>query len=398
MRPMPDVDIHAIQANWKHPTDIRFGLHRIQELPDICWELGISHPLLVTDKGVADLAFVQDMLSAAHHESIHPGIFAQIQGEPDAQCIKQGALNYRQGGFNGIVAVGGGSALDAAKAIALAACVGPRRLWLYTADACSGPAPALPLPSIIAVPTTAGTGSEVDANAVITEEGGDRKVSLYHPQLMPKVVIADPILTTQLIPYLTAATGMDALSHNLEALCSPVFQPILDAIAVQGVGFLKEWLPVAVAHGEDKEARMYTMAASIMGAMAFEKGLGAMHAIAHAVGARFKIHHGRVIGAVMPYVLQVNLPHIESKMEALARRLDLAQYNGQAVLDWILDLRLEIGLPHCLAELGVRQEHVPDLVRTALQDVNVHTNPEHMEETVLSRVLGRAISGELEKD
>ena len=391
-----EMDLDSITANWKHPTDIRFGLYRIQELPDICWQLGISNPLLVSDQGVAKLPFVQEVIESSQKESIYPGLFSEIVGEPGVQCVKRGAETFREGSFNGLIAVGGGSALDAAKAIALATCVGPNRLWLYTAGECSGPPLARQLPPIIAVPTTSGTGSEVDANAVITEADDKRKVSIFHPELMPRVVVADPDLTTQLSAYLTASTGMDALSHNLEALCSPVFQPILDAIALQGIGFIKNWLPVAVFDGQNVQARVYNMASSIMGAMAFEKGLGAMHAIAHAVGARFKIHHGRAIGAVMPYVLEDNLPYIKEKMVQLARWLDLSQHNGQAVLEWILELRMQIGLPKSLDELGVQEKDIPELVQAALQDVNVSTNPHYMDQDSLTRVVERAVKGQLE--
>ncbi len=393
MRPASRVKVSGIKADWKHPTEIRFGVDRISELPEVCWKLGVCSPLLVTDKGVAKLNFISKIMEFNAADAIETALFSEITGEPDAETVAKGALVFRKGGYDGIIAVGGGSALDAGKAIALTSSVGPTNLWKFAASACDPPRPGRALPPIIALPTTAGTGSEVDANAVITERSGTRKVSLHYPELMPKVVIADPTLTRGLIPYLTASTGMDALSHNLEALCSPVFQPILDAIAMQGIGFIKEWLPVAVTQPRNLHARVYTMASSIMGAMAFEKGLGAMHAIAHAVGGAFKIHHGRVIGAIMPYVLKENRRAVRSKMEQLARNLNLPHHDFNAVLNWVVDLRHDLGMPTSLGALGIRAKHVPFLADHALQDVNMSTNPVDMGKHKLERLLHKAVQG-----
>jgi len=395
MRPASRVKVSGIKADWKHPTEIRFGVERINELPEVCWKLGVCSPLLVTDKGVAKLNLIRRIVEFNAADSIDTAIFSEITGEPDAETVTRGAAAFRKGGYDGIIAVGGGSALDAGKAMALTTAVGPTKLWQFAATACDPPRPARPIPPIIALPTTAGTGSEVDANAVITDRSGTRKVSLFHPELLPRVVIADPTLIRGLIPYLTASTGMDALSHNLEALSSPVFQPILDAIAMQGIGFTKEWLPVAVTQPRNLHARVYTMAASIMGAMAFEKGLGAMHAIAHAVGGAFKIHHGRVVGAVMPYVLKENRRAIKGKMEQLARNLDLPHHDFTAVLDWVIDLRHDLGMPTSLGALGIRAKHVPFLADHALQDVNMSTNPVEMGKQKMERVLHRAVQGKL---
>ena len=393
MRPASQVKVSGIKADWKHPTEIRFGVDRIRELPEVCWMLGVCSPLLVTDRGVSRLNFLRKIIEFNAAEAIDTAVFSEIVGEPDAETVSKGAVVFRRGGYDGIIAVGGGSALDAGKAIALTSAVGPTNLWKFAAAACEPSRVARPIPPIIALPTTAGTGSEVDANAVITEQSRARKVSLYHPELLPKVVIADPTLTRGLIPYLTATTGMDALSHNLEALCSPVFQPILDAIAMQGIGFIKDWLPVAVTQPRNLHARVYTMAASIMGAMAFEKGLGSMHAIAHAVGGAFKIHHGRIIGAIMPYVLKENRRAVKGKMEQLARNLALPHHDFNAVLDWVIDLRHDLGMPTSLGALGIRAKHVPFLAEHALQDVNMSTNPVHMSKQKLERLLYKAVQG-----
>jgi alcohol dehydrogenase class IV len=336
-------------------------------------------------------------VEANRERGIETEVFSRITPNPDGEAIAEGARVFLEGGYDGIVALGGGSALDAGKAVALAFAVGPAKIWDYAFRHGSDP-PAVRkgrIPPIIAVPTTAGTGSEVDASAVITDAANHVKRSLYHPDLLPSVVIADPSLTRRLIPFLTAATGMDALSHNLEALCNPAFSPMLDAIALQGIRYAREWLPVAFHERRNLQARVYTMASSIMGAIAFEKGLGAMHAMAHAVGALFKTHHGRTIGAVMPYVLRFNQRRIRGKMEVVARFLDLPRHDYRGVVDWILALRLDLGLPGTLGELGVRMEHIPTLVDRALADANAATNPVPLDRQGLERLFRWAISGRL---
>ena len=395
MRAGKKVKITGIQADWKHPTHIRFGVERLKELPDVCWNLGACSPLLVTDHGVAKLPVVQTIRSLNREQSIETGLFSALTGEPDQDCVRQGAEYFRKNGHDSIIAIGGGSALDAGKAIALAGAVGPKGLWSYRTDNPHPPGMARPIPPIIAIPTTTGTGSEVDANAVITQAETNRKISLFHKDLLPGVVIADPTLTRRLNPFLTAATGMDALSHNLEALCSPVFQPILDGIAIHALGLIKDWLPRAFHQGRNLEARTYTMAASIMGAMAFEKGLGAAHAVAHALGSAAKIHHGRAVGALLPFVLKMNQRAVTPKMAHLARNLGLPGQDFQAVLNWILDLRHELGLPASLGELGIKQAHIPTIVESALTDVNLSTNPIPVTANQLQRLLQKAVQGKL---
>jgi len=395
MRPRPGAKANGLTADWKHPTEIRFGVGRCKELPEICWNLGICSPLLVTDAGVAKLPFIRRIKKRNREESIETEVFSDLASEPDAQSVNRGAVLFRKGGFDGIIAVGGGSALDAGKAISLAAAVGPSGIWSYAATNAYPPSTSRKIHPIVAVPTTSGTGSEVDANAVITDPRSHRKVSLCHPELLPKVVVADPQLTRGLIPYLTASTGMDALSHNLEALCSPLFHPILDAVALQGIAYIKDWLPMACREGKRLQPRVFTMAASIMGAIAFEKGLGAMHAIAHAIGGSFKINHGRAIGAIMPYVLKANRTRIREKMAHVARYLDLPHHDFDAVLNWIVELRRDLGMPSTLRMLGVRKEHVPDLVRLTLEDVNIRSNPMELNERKVRRVLLNAVEGKL---
>jgi alcohol dehydrogenase class IV len=385
-----------IFADWTHPTEIRFGVGRIKELPETCRKLNIRVPLLVTDPGVARLPFLKKATALNRKKGIETQVFSEITCDPDSACIQKGARIFKEGQFDGIIAIGGGSALDAGKAIALVVAAGSQDFWKYVFGSPDIPPLAHVIPPIIAIPTTAGTGSEVDANAVITDEANHIKRSLYHPQLLPRIVIADPALTQNLPPSLTAATGMDALSHNLEALCSPVFNPMLDAIAFQGIGYIKAWLPISFQEGRDLQARLYMMAASIMGAIAFEKGLGAMHALAHAVGAMFKTHHGRIIGVIMPYALVFNRRQITEKIEHLATFLDLpGDAPFDAVLSWIVALRQEFGIPHSLGELGIKEEHIPALTEKALHDGNASTNPIPLDRENVEELLYRMICGKL---
>lgn len=389
----PKITLAETKVDWHHPTHIRFGPGRIKELPGVCWLLGMSAPLIVTDHGVSKLPFVKSIIRLNREESIFTAVFSDIFSEPDFDTVKKGAEALRKGNHDGIIAIGGGSALDAAKAICLAAAAGPARIWEFTSG---GPGHAVihkTLMPIIAVPTTAGTGSEVDANAVISDTVSSRKISIYHPELMPKVVIADPELTRRLIPFLTAATGMDALSHNIEALSSQVFHPVLDGVAMQGIFYIKEGLLPAFYSGRNIKARTYTMAASIMGAIAFDKGLGVGHAVSHAIGGMFKVHHGRVIGTLLPYVLMLNQARIKDKMSRAARYLDLPGHSFEAFVNWVTDLKIEMGMPANLKELGIRKRHIPDIAQKALEDANIHTNPVKMDAKKLEALLNHALTG-----
>lgn len=389
--------VNSLRADWKHPTEIRFGMGRAGELPDACRCLDMRHPLLVTDPGLARLAIVRKLVNTNRAHGIETAVFARITPDPDSECIADGARTFLEGGYDGIIALGGGSSLDAGKAIALAFAVGPGRILEFVFRNGTMPDQIRKglIPPIIAIPTTAGTGSEVDAAAVITDSAHHAKRSLFYPDLLPRIVIADPALTRGLVPFLTAATGMDALSHNLEALCNPSFSPMLDAVALQGIRYAKDWLPVAFHKQRNSQARVYTMAASIMGAIAFDKGLGAMHAMAHAVGAIFKTHHGRTIGAVMPYVLRFNRRRIKAKMAEVARFLDLPRHDYYGVVNWLLDLRMELGLPATLGELGVRTEHIPVLVERTLADANAATNPVPLDPAGLEQLFRWAIRGKV---
>jgi len=389
----PKITLSETQADWHHPTAIRFGAGRIKEIPRVCWSAGISSPLIVTDHGVSKLPFVKKILKQNRKESIFTSVFSEIYSEPDFDTVKHGAERLRTGRHDGVIAIGGGSALDAAKAIVLAAAVGPSRIWEFSAGTFASPLVKKAVLPIIAVPTTAGTGSEVDANAVITDNLQGKKTSIAHPDLLPKMVIADPELTRGLIPYLTAATGMDALSHNIEALSSPFFHPVLDGVSLQGIRYIKEGLLPAFHNGRSIKARTYTMAASIMGAIAFEKGLGVGHAVSHALGGMFKVHHGRAIGTLLPFVLHLNRNRIKEKIEDAARYLDLPGHDFDAFVNWVADLKLELGMPVNLKELGIRESHIPKIAEKALADANIGTNPVQMDQKRLEKFLFDALAG-----
>ena len=387
------VDPQTLRGDWHYPTEVRFGPGRIAELAEACTALGITHPLLVTDPGLRDLAMVHDAVAANGAARLPTPVFSEVRSNPVGQNVDDGVAAYRESGCNGVVALGGGSALDAGKAIALM--VGQSRpIWdfedredWYTRVDVDGMAP------VIAVPTTAGTGSEVGRASVITDVETRTKKIIFHANMLPGCVISDPELTVSLPPQLTAATGMDALAHNLEALCAPGYHPMADGLAVEGLRLIHEWLPVAVRDGGDVSARAHMLAASSMGAAAFQKGLGAIHALSHPIGAVLDIHHGLTNGVVMPYVLAFNRPAIEERMTRLARYLDLPTPSFDAVQGWVLELREAIGIPHTLSELGVEEQHVKVLARMASLDPSVAGNPLPLTESDLTELFLRAIAG-----
>ncbi len=384
-----------LNGNWNYPTAIRFGAGRISELPEVCRELGMTRPLLVTDPGLAALPLIADAAAGCRTAGLGCEVFADLQGNPVAKNVDDGVAAFRAGGHDGVIAFGGGSALDVGKAVALM--VGQTRpIWdfedredWYTRVDVDGMAP------VVAVPTTSGTGSEVGRAAVITDERDHTKKIIFHPRMLPAQVIADPELTLGLPPDITAAVGMDALSHNLEAFCSPFYHPLAQGIALEGIRLIKDWLPTACREGDHLKARAHLMAAATMGAAAFQKGLGAMHALSHPCGAVLNTHHGLTNAVVMPYVLVFNRSVIEEQMTALARYLDLPDPSFQAVVDWIRRLRAAIGIPDDLAALGVREDQIGQLARMAAVDPSAGGNPIPLTEANLTTLLQNAVKGRI---
>ena len=385
----------TLRGNWNYPTSIEFGAGRIVELPGLCRELGMQRPLLVTDEGLAALPMIGQAVESCRDDGLECEVFSDVQPNPVEANVSAGVKAFQAGGHDGVIAFGGGSALDTAKAVALM--IGQvRPIWdfedredWYKRVIVAGMVP------VVAVPTTAGTGSEVGRASVITDLRDHTKKIIFHPNMMPSIVLEDPELTVGLPPRITAAVGMDALSHNLEAYCAPGYHPMAEGIAVEGMRLIKEWLPRAVSNGADVEARAHMLVASSMGATAFQKGLGAMHSLSHPCSANLGTHHGLTNAVVMPYVLEWNRAAIEEKLARLAAWLGLRERSYAAVLDWVLDLRREIGIPNTLGEIGVKEEHAAPFAPQAFADPSTGGNPVTLTVSDFEQLYRNCIRGDL---
>ena len=397
---MPDTNYNStlqqLQGNWSFPTAVSFGVGSIRQLPAACREEGINKPLLVTDAGLAKLDFVSELIDANEQAALSTGIFSDVKPNPDGCNVEAGVQVYQQGRHDGIIALGGGSALDVAKAIALM--VGQDRpMWDFedvgdnwlrvNAD---GIAP------LIAIPTTAGTGSEVGRAAVIVDESRQRKVIIFHPGMLANRVIADPALTTALPADLTAATGMDAFVHSLEAYCASGYHPMADGIALQSMTLISQWLPLACSEADNLEARSHMLAASMMGAVAFQKGLGAVHALAHPLGALYDKHHGLLNAILLPYVLQYNKPAIEDKLTHIARVLELEDVSFEGFLRRILQLRESLHIPDDLQTIGISTEQSKRVGEMAAADPSAAGNPVQLSANQYSSLFKAAVQGNLQ--
>lgn len=389
------MSLDQYRMNWNYPTAMRVGVGRIAELAQACDSLGMHAPLIVTDPGLAALPMLEAAQAQCRDGGLKVGVFSAIKGNPTGDNVMAGVAAFKAGGHDGVIAFGGGSALDAGKAIALM--VGQDRpLWDFEdiGDNCNRVNVA-GMAHVVAVPTTAGTGSEVGRASVITDADAHIKRIIFHARMLPAVVILDPELTLGLPARITAATGMDALSHNLEAYCSPLFHPMAEGIALEGMRMVQQFLPRAVAHGDDVEARLQMLVASSMGATAFQRGLGAMHALAHPLGALYDAHHGLLNAVLMPYVLQANKAQIAPQMDKLARYLDLPDVGFNGVLDWVLALREEVGIPHSLAEIGIDDTQIERVGSMAQADASAGTNPIAFSAAQYSQLFLRALDGKL---
>ena len=362
-------------ANWNYPTNVKVGAGRIGELADLCKSMGMKSPLVITDPGLAALPMVQSVVDNLKASGLACGLFSNIQANPTGQNVADGTAWYLEHNHDGVIAFGGGSALDAAKAVALMAGQ-DRPIWDFEDVGdnwlrvnVDGMAP------VVAVPTTAGTGSEVGRASVITDQENHIKKIIFHPGMLPQQVILDPELTVGLPPSITAATGMDALSHNLEALCSPFYHPMATGIAVEGIRLVQKYLPRAVADGGDIEARTQMLVCSSMGATAFQKGLGGMHALAHPLGALYNAHHGTLNAILMPYVLRANRSQIEQPIERLTQYMGFEEPGFDGFLNWVLNLRKELGIPHTLAAIDIDKTKAETVGKMALEDPSSGGNP-----------------------
>lgn len=384
-----------LTANWNYPNNIRVGAGRINELATVCKQLGMQSPLLITDPGLLALPMMLQAIAHCYEQDLRCGVFSNIQGNPTGQNVNDGIAAYREGGHDGVIAFGGGSALDAGKTVALMA--GQNRpLWDFediddnwTRVNKDGIAP------IVAIPTTAGTGSEVGRAAVITDTEQQVKRIIFHPKMLPSQVIMDPELTVGLPASITAATGMDALSHNLEAYCSPFYHPMADGIAMEGMRLVKDFLPRAVANGNDLEARTQMLVASLMGATAFQKGLGGMHAIAHSLGALYGAHHGLLNAILMPYIVKANREIITAQIERLGHylRLDDPTFNG--FMSWILAMRRQLEIPHTLSAIDIDESQAVRIGKMSVLDAAAAGNPIAFSAERYAEIFVDAVNGSL---
>ncbi|MEM7043983.1 MAG: iron-containing alcohol dehydrogenase [Pseudomonadota bacterium] len=377
-------------ANWSFPTSIRFGAGRIAELSDACKAAGMSRPLLVTDRVIVNLAMFNNALDHLSDGLEKPTIFTDVDSNPTDLNLDAGVEAFEAGDHDGVIAFGGGSALDLGKLIAFQA--GQTRPvwdfedigdWWTRADADA-------IKPIIAVPTTAGTGSEVGRASVLTNTAEKVKKVIFHPKILPHTVIADPELTVGMPPQITAGTGMDALAHCLEAYCAPPYHPMCEGIAIEGMRLVMDNLPVVYEYGGDIEARGHMMSAAAMGATAFQKGLGAIHALSHPVGAIFNTHHGMTNAVVMPAVLTFNRPAIEPKIERLAAFLGIDGGFG-GFFDTILGLREQLGVPEKLGALGVTTDRIEVMATMAPKDPTAGGNPVELTEEAAARLFADVI-------
>ncbi|WP_196258118.1 iron-containing alcohol dehydrogenase [Pelagibacterium limicola] len=382
----------TIKANWNYPTSVRFGTGRIAELPEALKATGIAKPLLVTDKGLSDLPVTQNTIKLLRDAGIEVRLFADVKPNPVAANVEAGVKVLREGGHDGVIAFGGGSGLDTAKVIAFMAGQ-TRPMWDFEdiGDWWTRADPKGILP-IIAVPTTAGTGSEVGRAGVITDEETHTKKVIFHPMMMPKVVIADPELTVGMPRFITIGTGFDALAHCLEAYCAPGYHPLADGIALEGIRLSVENLPKVAANPNDIEARGHMMSAAAMGATAFQKGLGGIHALSHPVGALYDTHHGMTNAVFMPYVLAANRRAIEERIVRLAAYLGL-EASFDAFMKAVLDLRAALDVPHTLPEFGVDSGRRDEIADKAIVDPTAGGNPVALTRELALDIFDRAMAG-----
>lgn len=389
-----------ITGAWNYPTRVLFGPGRINELPAACKKLGMKKPLLITDAGLKDHDIVKRALKLCAEAGIAAGLFANIKPNPTGKNIADGVKAYKDGAHDGVIAFGGGSGLDAAKAVALM--VGQSRpLWDFVDEGDNflrvneaGMAP------VVAVPTTSGTGSEVGRASIVTHDETHEKKIIFHPKMLPALVISDPELTIGLPAHITAATGVDAFVHCFEAYCAPGFHPMADGIALEGMRLVAEYLPRAYKNGTDIEARAAMLAAASMGAAAFQKGLGGVHALAHPLGGTYDKPHGLLNAVLLPYVMVRNRTAIEGKMEHLARVLNLqakgyAAKGFDAVLDWVLDFRGELGIQNTLSDIGVPDDNVNGIAKLALADPSAGGNPIPLTAADYAEIFAKALKGDL---
>ena len=385
--------------NWNYPTTIWVGENRIIDIATACKSLGITKPLLVTDKGLADSDIVKNVLSILKNQNINTDLYSNVVGNPTGKNVNEGVENFKKNNCDGVIAFGGGSGLDVGKAVAF---MSGQTLPIWDFEDIGDnwtKANSDKIAPIIAVPTTAGTGSETGrASVILNEETGVKNI-IFHPKFLPSIVILDPVLTIGLPPKLTAATGMDALAHNLEAYCAPGYHPMADGIALEGMKLINKWLLKAVDNGSNLEARMNMITAASMGSTAFQKGLGAIHSLSHPVNALNNVHHGLSNAIFMPYVLTFNKDVIEDKIIKISNYLEFKDKSFNGFITWILELRKKLNIPHKLSDVIEEKDFELDrLSKMALNDPSTSGNPKKLTEADMKLMYQHSMSGILFND
>ncbi len=386
------------KTNWNYPTTMWVGQDRIKDLSVACKNLNINKPLLVTDKGLAGSDIIQNSLSNLKQNSFEVILYSNVVGNPTGTNVNQGVEIYRKNNCDGVIAFGGGSGLDVGKAVAF---MSGQDLPIWDFEDVGDnwtKANSNSIAPIIAVPTTAGTGSETGRASIILNENTGIKKIIFHPKFLPSIVILDPLLTISLPPDITAATGMDALAHNFEAYCAPGYHPMADGIALEGIRIINNWLLAAVEDGSNIEARMNMLTAASMGATAFQKGLGAIHSLSHPVNALNNIHHGLSNAIFMPYVLTFNKDVIEKKIIKICEYLEFQNKTFDEFLNWILNLRKKLNIPHKLSDvIELEKIDIDRLSKMALDDPSTNGNPKKLSLEDMKVMYEYSISGELFK-
>ena len=385
--------------NWNYPTTIWVGENRINDIAIACKSLGITKPLFVTDKDLADSDIVKNTLSILKIQNINTKLYSNVVGNPTGKNVNDGVESFKKNNCNGVIAFGGGSGLDVGKAVAFMSGQ-TLPIWDFEDKGDNWTkANSDKIAPIIAVPTTAGTGSETGrASVILNEETGVKNI-IFHPKFLPSIVILDPVLTIGLPPKLTAATGMDALAHNLEAYCAPSYHPMADGIALEGMKLINKWLLKAVNNGSNLEARMNMITAASMGSTAFQKGLGAIHSLSHPVNALNNVHHGLSNAIFMPYVLTFNKDAIEDKIIKICDYLEFKDRSFDGFINWILDLRKKLNIPHKLSDVIDEKDFELDrLSKMALNDPSTGGNPKKLTEADMKLMYQHSMSGILFND
>ncbi len=384
-----------MKINWNYPTSVWVGENRIKDLPEACKNLKILNPLFVTDKDLINLDMTKKIILDIKKKFSTFAIFSNFSGNPIGENVEEGVVEFKKNNCDGVIAFGGGSGIDVGKAVAFMSGQS-RPIWDFEdiGDYWKR-ADENKIAPIIAIPTTAGTGSETGrASAIINKVNGVKKI-IFHPKFLPSIVILDPVLTVDLSPRLTAATGMDALAHNLEAFCAPGFHPMADGIAIEGMRLIKKSLLTAVKNGKDLNARADLLAAASMGSTAFQKGLGAIHSLSHPVNAQFNVHHGLSNAIFMPYVLTFNRNLIKDRIVSICDYLNLDK-NFDIFLNWILNLRKELNIPHKLSDvIEVKNINIEKLSKMAFEDPSTATNPKKLTIDDMKILYEHSISGKL---